>query len=168
MKEETRWGDKRNEKKAGLGIRTFASLLFALSLKVAYFKEGLWGIHFQYFALYKRVTVSNLLFKKELCEWFARDSSKSLAKNEWFARKFYFHMFWQFFTFLCSRANRSCCSSLIGSFLKSDSERFAQVAHDKRAKGVICSFSWVNRSFAHKNEGIARKSDEQIPKPALF
>ena len=43
-----------------------------------------------------------------------------------------------FSPFLCPRAILSRRSSLIGSsFYKSDRERFAQVAHDKRAMGAI-------------------------------
>ena len=45
------------------------------------------------------------------------------------------------------------------SLQKSDRERFAQVAHDKRAKGAI-------RSAAPKNEWIAWTTDERIPYPA--
>ena len=59
--------------------------------------------------------------------------------------------------------------SLSRSVLKSDGERFSQVAHDKRAMGGICSISQVNRSFAlliTKNEGFAQKTDERIPNPA--
>ena len=58
---------------------------------------------------------------------------------------------------------RSCLS-----LQKSDRERFDQVAYDKRARGAIHSFSQANRSFAHKNERIARKTDEQIPNPAFL
>ena len=36
------------------------------------------------------------------------------------------------------------------SLQKSNLERFAQVAHYKRATGAIHSFSWANSSFAHK------------------
>ena len=80
------------------------------------------------------------------------------------------YVFDSFPPFLCPRVNRSCPSSLIFSFLKSDlsdsllslftkewpwvissdcswkkrdNERFTQVAHVKRATGA-------NRSFAHK------------------
>ena len=54
-------------------------------------------------------------------------------------------------------ANHSCRSlqkrdhlanSFRCSFQKRDHERFAQFAHDKRAKGAIFSFSPANRSFA--------------------
>ena len=47
---------------------------------------------------------------------------------------------------------RKChsCSSASWSLQKSDRERFAQVAHDKRATGAIRSFSLSNHSFAHK------------------
>ena len=87
------------------------------------------------------------LFTKEQCEWFACASSKSLAKNERFARKI--HIFSMFLTVFplfyaqeqippvafCSFALflrvtwaiRSRCS-----LQKSNHELFAQVAHDKR------------------------------------
>ena len=51
----------------------------------------------------------------------------------------------------------------------SDHEQFAQYAYDKRAGGVIRSFSRVNRYFAlslTKSERFARKADERIPNPA--
>ena len=97
------------------------------------------------------------LFKKEQCEWFDSDSSKSLAKNKWFARKFVFFIcFDNFSPFLCPRANlsslfahllflKSCLNDLLPSLSqrlwatcsdcswhKSNSERFAQVPHDIR------------------------------------
>ena len=37
-----------------------------------------------------------------------------------------------------------------GYLQKSDCEWFTQVSHDKRATGLICSFSRANHSFAHK------------------
>ena len=43
------------------------------------------------------------------------------------------------------------CSGL--SWQKSTRDWFAQVAHDKRATGVIHSFSQVNYSFVHKKQG---------------
>ena len=56
------------------------------------------------------------------------------------------------------RSIRSVCS-----WQKSLQERFAQVAHDKRVTGAICSILQTNPSFAQKNEWIAWKTDEQIP-----
>ena len=67
---------------AGLGIHSFPHSLFALLLKIAHFQELPWAIH-SHHSLQK----SELLFKKEWCEWFACDSSESLAKNERIARK---------------------------------------------------------------------------------
>ena len=57
------------------------------------------------------------------------------------------------------------------SLQKSNRERFAQVARDKRAMGAIHSLSWANHSLAlslTKNEWIARKTDERSPNPANF
>ena len=74
-------------------------MLFALSLKIAHFKERPWAIHshrslqkndheqFAQVVLYKRAIVSDSLFKKEQCKWFSHDSSKLLAKNERIAFK---------------------------------------------------------------------------------
>ena len=39
------------------------------------------------------MTVSDSLFKKERCEWFASDSSKSLVKNEWFTKQYKYYKF---------------------------------------------------------------------------
>ena len=108
--------------------------------------------------------------------------------------KFIFSVcFWQFFPFLYPRANRSRRCWLICSFLKSDlsdwlpslftkeqkwairsgrswqisdREPYAQVAHDKRGKGTMRSFSRANCSFSHKNEWIALKTDERVHNPA--
>ena len=98
------------------------------------------------------------------------------------------YVFDSFPPFLCPRVNRSCPSSLIFSFLKSDlsdsllslftkewpwvirsdcswkkrdNERFTQVAHVKRATGA-------NRSFAHKKRVNRLKTDERIPNLDLF
>ena len=46
----------------------------------------------------------------------------------------------------------------LASLQKSDHERFAPVAHDKRATGVIRSFSRAKHSFAQKNERFAQKN----------
>ena len=78
-----------------------------------------------------------------------------------------------FSSFVCPIANRSCCSLLIHSFLKSDlsdslplwqksdQEQFAQVAHYKRAVGGIYSFSGANHSFALS----LTKRSESVEKP---
>ena len=114
----------------------------------------------------------SLLFTKE---WFARDSSKSLSKNKWFAWKNkFFACFWQFVLIL-----RPKSESLLSLFtqslffqerqepftlvaLKSDCEQIAPVALRvicsccswKRATGAICSFSLANGFFAHKNRWV--------------
>ena len=111
-------------------------------------------------------------------------------------KKFVFFVyFWQFFFFLCPWANRSRHSLLICSFLmsdlsdslpslitkegtlrihshpsllKTDHERFAQVAHawQKRSGGRFGLFhEWITLSLT-KNERIAQKTDEQISNPA--
>ena len=121
---------------------------------------------FAHVALYKRATVSDSLmslFTKEQCEWFTSDLNRLLIKNERFAQNILIFRF----------ANRSRCSSLICSFLKSDlgdlncshhslqksdREQFAQVAHYKRAVGAIHSFSRANRSFAHKKQANRLKN----------
>ena len=66
---------------------------------------------------------------------------------------------------LCSFPKSDLSDLLSSLFTKEWYKRFAQVAHDKRAMGAICSFSQVNHSFAHKNKWIARKTDDQIPNP---
>ena len=80
--------------------------------------------------------------RKSQCEWFERIA----CKNERFTKKIVvFVCSFQFFPFLWPRANRSCRSSLIRFFLKSDlsdsrsslftkerPEGFAQVAHNKK------------------------------------
>ena len=156
---------------AGLGIRSLAHLLFALLLNITHFKKRPWAICSRR-SLQKR-NMSELLsslFKKDWCEWFSRDSSKSLAKNEWFHEKFVFLYVLVFPRFIPkSESLRSFLKSDLSdslrlliikeqlcvicsgcSWQKSNCERFAQVTHDKRAKGVICSFSQANCSFAHK------------------
>ena len=129
-------------------------------------------------------TVSESLFslcRKERHEWFVRDFSKMLSETTIRSKKFIFlyifDSFSLFFLFFMPKsdlllslftkeslwANRSHCS-----LQKSDRERVAQVAHDKRATGAICSFSRANRSFAHKNDRFAQKTDERIPNPEKF
>ena len=52
-------------------------------------------------------------------------------------------------------ANPSRCSLQM-----SDRERFAPIAYDKRATGAICSFSWANRFFTHKNDLLKKPMSE--------
>ena len=103
-------------------------------------------------------------------EWIARIKPAVPSKNSYFL-----YVFYSFPPFLCTGANRSLLSLLICSFLKSklsnllpllftkewlwairlgrswqksNCERFAQAAHDKRARGAIRSFDRANCSFA--------------------
>ena len=112
------------------------------------------------------------LFKKEQHDWFDRDSSKLLSITR---NSNVYDSFSLLFPFLCPRANRSRHSPLSHYFLKnkgsdslsllftkeqpwadrsrcsshkSNSERFAYGANDKRVTEVIHSFLQVNRSFA--------------------
>ena len=131
---------------------------------------------FTHVALYKRWTVSeslSLLIKKEQCEWFACDSSKSLAKNERFTQKIcLFRMFetsvplfnaqeWITHVALCSFAlvstwvicsRRSLQKSNLSNSLRSliTKERLWAIRsrHSlKKSKSAICSQKWANRTF---------------------
>ena len=130
--------------------------------------------HAPYKPQLRHMTVSNCLFKKEQCEWFARDLSESLANNEQFAHKIcMFHMFLTVFPLFYAQeriAPVALCSFLKSklsdllpllftkegpwaihwghTWQKSNHELLAQVTHDKRATGVIGSFLRVNHSFA--------------------
>ena len=64
---------------------------------------------------------------------------------------------------LYKRATVSSCHSL----QKSDHEGFAQVAHDKREMGAICSFTQANRFSLTINEQYAQKTNERSHNPAL-
>ena len=138
---------------------------FTLLLKISHFKEQLWSVR-SCRSLQKSKSLL-LLFKKEQCEWFARDASESLAKSERFTQKIdsfppFYAQEWIAPVTLGSvafilRATWAFCSWR--SLQKSDHERFAQVAHDKRATGAIRSFSQANRSFTHK------KTSELLEKP---
>ena len=50
---------------------------------------------------------------------------------------------------------------------KSDREQFSQAAYDKKAIGVIPSFSWANRSFAHKKQVNRSKNQWSNSQPWL-
>ena len=83
-----------------------------------------------------------MFFKKELCKWFACVSSESLAKIDRCARKF-FLCFWQCFPFLCPRANCSCSSLPLRSFLKSDlSDLFPLLFTKERPWAIRSGSSW--------------------------
>ena len=123
------------------------------------------------------------LFKIERGQWFACNSSKWLSNNKQFARKrcilqCFFDSFPPFYTrseslpsLFARRAFLKSDIHSLHSWKKSDHERFAPVAHDKRAMGAICSFSQVNLSFAHKKQAnrspcFLQKSDHE--RVALF
>ena len=98
---------------------------------------------------------SKSLILKSDHEWFANIAlfkratweSKSLSKNERFARKIHiFHIFLQFslffmlqseslmlLFFICSFLNSDLCHSLLSLFAKELPERFTQVTHKKGA-----------------------------------
>ena len=111
---------------------------FALLLTIAHIKEWLWAIRshcslktsdgeqislislymsdlqrIALVALYKRALD---FFEKEQCQWFTRDSSKTLSKTIDSPEKTYFsyvfNSFSQFSPFLCLTAKRYHCSSL--------------------------------------------------------
>ena len=68
------------------------------------------------------------------------------------------------FPFLGSRANRSRCSSLHHSFLKSDGNDFLSSLFTKELQWAIRSFSQANRSFAHKKRAIrSKKPNSEVP-----
>ena len=144
----------------------------------------------------KRTTVRDTLrslMTKEQHEWFARFWGR-LAQKIYIFHMF-FIVFHCFYPLLCPRANHLNCSSLSPSFLKSngsdllfsiftkewlrsnhspcpsqqsDCERFAQVAHDKRATGAIRSFSRANRFFTYKKRAILSKKRWVNSPPCIF
>ena len=91
------------------------------------------------------------------------------------SKKSYFCMFLAVFVilfpFLCPRANHSRCSSLSRSrhsLQKRNCERFAPIAYDKRATGVIHSFSRANRYFAillTQTQWFTQKTSYLLEKP---
>ena len=138
---------------------------------------------FAHVALYKRANSSLIQANR------TQKTSDSLKKFVFFV------CIWRFFPFLCPWANRSRCSSLLRSFLKSEVRNslrslitksdcvwFAQVAHDKRAtvsdsltslftKERQEQFPFFEERIAlllTKNERIARKTDEQISNPVTY
>ena len=149
---------------------------FAKSL---FTKEQLWAIRScrslqksnregsTYVVLYKRAMWANCS-----CHSLKKSDVSDLlliwAKNESFAQKngYFSYVLEIFPPFLCPRATCSPCSSLICSFLKSDLSDLLPSLLTKEKPWVICSgcswqksnrsdslsFSWANRSFAHKNE----------------
>ena len=160
-------------KRPALGIRSFAlrsfGLLLIRSLLFCSISLILKSNHeqFAHIALYKRVTMNNSLmslFKKEPCEVLLVIRANHLQKTSNLLKKSYFCMF---FPFLCPKANRSSRSRR--SLQKSDHERFAQVAHDKRAtvsdslRSLMTKEQWEIFAFLlfrSKNEQIAQKTDK--------
>ena len=146
-------------------------------------KERLWANCSQF--LFKRATsVIHSWFK-----WIALNKQTIFLKKTSFS-----FVFDRCSPFLCPRANCSRRSSLSHSFLKregSDSlsllfkkqqlwanrscrslqkgerERFTPFAHDKIAKGAICSFSQANCSFAHKKWAIGSKNRWANSQPCM-
>ena len=133
-------------------------------------KEWLWPVHSR--RSLQKSNVSELLmslFKKRVM-WMIHSWFEGIALKKQTIRSKYFD---HFSSFVCPIANRSCCSLLIHSFLKSDlsdslplwqksdQEQFAQVAHYKRAVGGIYSFSGANHSFALS----LTKRSESVEKP---
>ena len=136
-------------------IRSFAHSLFALSLKIAHFKEGPWAILSCRSLQKSKLLLS--LFKKEQCELFAHDSSEGLAikwairsKNSYFS--YVFDSFPLLFL-LKSELLPSLFAHLL--FFKERLKQFALVALYKRATmsdslKSLMTFSIANCSFAHK------------------
>ena len=129
-------------------------------------KEKLWAIR------------SCRSLQKIDCEWFVRDSRDSLAKKERSARKIYnFLCFWQFSPFGMPMSELLPWLFAHSLSFKERLEQFAQVAHAKRATGVIRSGrSWqksdleqfthialykrttgANHSFSRTNHSFAHK-----------
>ena len=148
---------------SGWGIRFFAHSFFTLSLKIAHFKERPRAIR-----SLEKSHVSDSLVNRVNCSKIRVNRSK----NSYFLYVFdsIFPFFAQEQIALATHLLKATCPICWRcSLLKSDRERFAQVACDKRAAGVIRSFSRANRFFTlplTKNERITQKTDEQIPNPA--
>ena len=90
---------------------------------------------------------------------FINNPSRISVTNSYFSYVFYsFSLLSPFFMpksewLPLTESKRSCCS-----LLKSDCERFAPVAHDKRRAEAIRSFSKANSSFTHKKWVIHLKN----------
>ena len=54
------------------------------------------------------------------------------------------------------------------SWQNSKCEQFAHAAHDKRAKGAICSFLRANHSFTHKKRANHWKNQWANSQPCVF
>ena len=136
--------------------------------------------HAPYKPQLRHMTVSNCLFKKEQCEWFARDLSESLANNEQFAHKIcMFHMFLTVFPLFY--AQERIAPVALCSFLKSKLSDLLPLLFTKEGPWATRSgCSWQKsdgsnslffaseslfRSFALWLTKMSRKTDERIPNP---
>ena len=109
----------------GLGIHSFALCSFAQHYSFKRVKHCCYS--------FKQSNVSD-----SLAIW----ANRSQKTSDSLKKFVFFVCFWHFFPFLCPRANCSCCSSLIGSFLKSDlsnsltslfTKEWPERSHNKRA-----------------------------------
>ena len=119
-------------------------------------------------ALYKRGNESKCSLKKEQCEWCSRDSSKLLAKNQWFAKNCFFH---RFLTFSPLFMNRFCCSSLIRSFVISDLSNLLLSLFTKVCPWAIrsgCSCQKRGRAIYRKVENCQKQMKNFWGLIALF
>ena len=103
-----------------MGIHSFPHSLLALLVKIAHFKER------------PRVICSRCSLKKS-------DESDSLGIQVNCLQKDVF-WFWQFFPFLCPKANLSHCYLLIRPFVKSDLSNLLPSLFTKEPPWVIGSF----------------------------
>ena len=111
--------------------------------------------------IFKNESLSSF-FRKERCEWFARDSSKLFAKSKRIAQNnVFFVCFWQFFLFFMYERELLPALFTHSLFFKERLERFAPGALYKRARVAIRSFSPANCTFALKKAWNARKTDER-------
>ena len=158
---------------AGLGIHSFPHSLFALLLKIAHFQELPWAIH-----SHNSLQKSELLFKKERCEWFACDSSESLAKNEQIACKeranrlknSYFCMFLTNFPLFMPKSKS--LPPIIGSFSESVlSDSLPLLFTKEQPWAIVSGHSWQKSDGSHSlfftRESLfcSQKMSESLEKP---
>ena len=80
----------------------------------------------------------------------------------------FFVCFWQFFPFICPRANSSSSSLLIHSFLKSNLSNWLPSLFTKERQERFTHFHERIALSITKNKRIAQKSDKRIPNPAFL
>ena len=148
---------------------------FTLLLKISHFKEQLWAI--RSCRSLQKSKLLLLLFKKEQCEWFARDASESLAKSERFTQKIdsfppFYAQEWIAPVTLGSvafilRATWAFCSR---RSLQKERPWAIRSGHSWQKSDRSDSLFFTSESLFHsqKNERIARKTDERIPNPGSF